>query len=102
VNSNVEKIMRRFCLTLLVSTLWVMAFSFSALAQDAAQPSSPTAPNTTETMTAPNIPMDSGQSTMPADRVEAECRDWALQDGVPENELADYVKECVEDRAVQE
>lgn len=37
-----------------------------------------------------------------AQRIEAECRDWAVQDGVPEDELATYVKECIEDRAAQE
>lgn len=28
---------------------------------------------------------------------EAKCRKWAAEDGVPKEELADYLKQCIED-----
>jgi hypothetical protein len=30
---------------------------------------------------------------------EAKCRQWALEDGVPAAQMADYVRECVADQA---
>jgi hypothetical protein len=89
--------MRHFSITLLAGTLSMMISSGVVLAQQASSvaPNDSTVSNAPQTTTVP-------ESAAPADRVEAECRDWAVQDGVPENELADYVKDCVEDRAVQE
>lgn len=36
------------------------------------------------------------------ERIQNECREWAVQDGVPQEELAEYIKECVEARQAQE
>jgi hypothetical protein len=89
--------MRHFSITVLAGTLSMMISSSAVLAQQepSAAPNDSTVSNAAETMAPP-------ESAAPADRVEAECRDWAVQDGVPENELAEYVRDCVEDRAVQE
>jgi curli biogenesis system outer membrane secretion channel CsgG len=42
------------------------------------------------------------KSESPEDRIQRECREWAVQDGVPPDELATYIQECVEDRQAQE
>ncbi len=48
------------------------------------------------------LQQDATATETPEARVQRECREWAVQDGVPEEELPTYIKDCVEDRQAQE
>jgi hypothetical protein len=48
------------------------------------------------------LQQDATAAETPEARVQRECREWAVQDGVPEDELPTYINDCVEDRKVQE
>ena len=88
--------MKRFLLV--VSTL---CFSVCLLAQTEMAPADAVPPADMST----DMPGDASmQPTAESsqDRIQRECREWAVQDGVPADELSMYINDCVEDRQVQE